>query len=1012
MHMIRSVFRTLTGSPSSGSDENQSDNSVTSTPAQPRLSSNTSGSDAVDPQQTEHASLDSRSIAATERESLLVPAPDARQEPNAAERHQPETLPALIKDIASLRAASLPESQIADENLLIAQLDQRMLGHLCTDTPVDDCELALHMISRHCCFKEAPDMFQVSPQALNTAILQQRPELAGLLNKAIPLNLIFRLMPDPQMARELIRHQYYLFSRAPQELKTRVAVTQLLADLEGNKRHHLLRAVINESLDLALSLTSAREIIRICPHRLTDLLPLVPPQDQIGICEEAVQQRPASLEELKGILNDSDYQKLCDLALSSSGAALEYMDDSDRTAERVDKAVRDTNPPHPMAIPQPLFNEERLKLVIQNGSSSKFSMDEDKLSSAFFSQWNLWDTLIKKKEWLDYLPEHERTDALCCAYVAQDPTRAQCPSIPTSIRNLHPEWDKDFWEPGLYLPLANQQWAGSNRVHAARLSLLMNDESQKNHDAWQPRPKDKMQPWALLLDGAWHKLPGSYKKLIWNNGGTAGLADAFGAPPFSLLPQALLDPVQEQHCSRRAAWLPGQVALKLMFCDHFRPRNAALGIQLHQQMVSQAQALRQEIETRQLLTFIPTGNWELRGGRTLARTDEDGCLHMKLQRQGESLNSFAAESAAQDFARAHTTLGWHSEIPQSQGVQLVPLEALPVDQNRFPDALETYSYEGRQYALAFFFTTENDDYDTLAWQPDKQGGLEQARQGLLRACHDLGVWSSLGAVHTSTICLYHHFLEIESSRPELLLSEFFRPGELYPGTLHLWNTQATQTSDWGLSGLRDLGDQERYGFIHTYAASADAKFMVPDYCQRASFVNAIAQNIFGGLLHYMRLHRAADPDYHYQKTQAVADLSLFIEDSCEALLNGLLGDKNNVRLQDLFEQTQQGLGEVYPEWLRRTAEEIIYWSARQDHKDDDCFSQHLNKDGRPSAELYPGHPGQNTPYGEHFTEEKGENLGANNSKLPLFFLVRGLYVLAAGLADRLSASQQPDPMET
>ena len=944
----------------------------------------------------------------THLKSPLPLASDSSSQPHTT------TSAALIEDIATQRAASLPECQIADENRLLAQLDQRLLGHLCTDTPVDDCELALHMISRHCFLMNTPGMLQVSPEALSTAILQKRPELTGLLSNTISEDLISHLLTFPLLAKELIRHHCYLFSRAPQELQTWAVVAPLLAGVTKDNRWSLLRAITNENLELALSLASPQEIVQISPHRLVDLLPLVQPPDQIGLCREAVQQDFSLLEEVKRIVNDSDYQNLCDLALSISGAALEYMDDSDRTTERVDKAVRDKISPRLMAIPQPLFTEERLKLVIKNSSIFNFMMDEEKRSSAFFSQWNLWDTLTQKEEWLNYLPEHERTDALCSAYVAQHPARALCPSIPTSIRNLHPEWKKAFWEPGLYLPLKKQQGTYSNRVQAARLSLLMNDKSHKHHDAWQPLPGDKMQPWALLLDGAWHKLPGAYKKLIWNNGGTAGLAGAFGAPPFCILPQALLDPVQEQHCSRRAAWLPGQVALKLTFCDPFRPRNAELGTQLHQQMVSKAQALRQQIETRQLPTFIPTGSWELRGGRTLVRTQEDSCLHMKLQRQGESLNSFAAESAAQDFAQTNN-LGWHSEIPQSQGMQLVALDQLPVDQNRFPDALQTYSHEGRQYALAFFFTTENDNYDTLAWQPDKQGGLEQAQQGLLRACHDLGVWTSLGAVHTSTICLYHHFYETEGSRPELLLSEFFQPGEGFPGTLHLWNTQATQTSDWGLSGLRDLGDQERYGFIHTYAASADAKFMVPDYCQRASFVNAIAQNIFGGLLHYMRLHRAADPDYHYQKTQAVADLARFIEDSCEALLNGLLGDKNSVRLQDLFEQTWQGLGEVYPEWLRRTAEEIIYWSARQDNNSD-CFARHLNENGRPSPRLYPGHPWQNVRYGlgeqDDYTEACGESLGTEHGKLSLFFLVRGLYVLAAGLADRLSASQQPDPMET
>ena len=45
--------------------------------------------------------------------------------------------------------------------------------------------------------------------------------------------------------------------------------------------------------------------------------------------------------------------------------------------------------------------------------------------------------------------------------------------------------------------------------------------------------------------------------------------------------------------------------------------------------------------------------------------------------------------------------------------------------------------------------------------------------------------------------------------------------------------------------------------------------------------------------------------------------------------------------------------------------------------------------------------------GCHFTEEAGENLGANNGKLPLFYLVRGLYMMAATVADRLGVPDGP-----
>ncbi|MCY4473191.1 MAG: hypothetical protein OXC07_10325, partial [Kistimonas sp.] len=891
--------------------------------------------------------LAERQIHPTEPMAIsLAPACDPGHHSPGTGDDQPSPAQAIRQE-AHRRAATGPASLFGAEGIHAEELNQRLLGHLCTDTPVDDLDLVLYMISRHVPLQDKAAMVQISPETLSTSLLHDKPQLISFLFGSLPYELRDKLMATPALATRLIRDLPYSFSSAPKEVRTQAVLAPLLEDMQKGKRDLLLQWIANVDLDLALSLAPPQDVIKWRPRSLARILPKLTGQDRIEVCAAAVQRHVDLLQLVKGMVDECDYQKLCDLALTVSGTALQYMDDSDRTADRVDKAVAHRQAPHIGAIPKPLLNETRLRLALENSSGNSVTWRRGTPASAVFIQWNLWDTLTQQEKWLNYLPDHERTEALCCQYVAQNPARADCGAIPWFIREQHPQWRDALCEPSLYLPLDIRLGKPSYRVHAARMTALLDDTSSNVRRRPQPQPEDHTQPWALLLAGCQDQLPQSYKQRIWLNGGTAGLGEVFNAPPFRIAPQALLDPIQQMHCTNRAAWLPGQVARKLMFCDHFQPRNAALGLQLHQQMLSEAKALQRAITQGQLDVITPTGTWKLRGGRTLVRTEEDGCLHMKFQRQGESLDSFAAERAVQNFANKHKDLGWHSEIPRSGGIQLVRLDALPVNRHQFPDTLKIYHLQGIAYALAFSFTTEDDSYDTLAWKPDTQGGFEQASQGLLRAFHDLGVWSSLGAVHTSTICLYHHFYESEASRPQLLLSEFFRPGEGYPGTLHLWNTQATAQSDWGWSGLRDLGDLEFYLFLHIYVASCDAEFMIPDYGQRASFVNAVAQNILGGLLHYMRLHRACDPDYHYKKTQSVADLAHFIEQSCNTFLEGLLGEK--VPLEQLFEETQQGLAEAYPEWLRRTAEEIIYWSARQDNNSD-CLAEHLSKEGRPSPQ--------------------------------------------------------------
>ena len=376
-------------------------------------------------------------------------------------------------------------------------------------------------------------------------------------------------------------------------------------------------------------------------------------------------------------------------------------------------------------------------------------------------------------------------------------------------------------------------------------------------------------------------------------------------------------------------------------------------------------------------------------------------VHAKFQRRGESLASFAAEQAVQQFAQSHESLGWQSEIPEPEGIFRVPLDQIPVDRQDFPDPLQVYKDKGGAYCLAFRFTTRDQDYDTLAWHPDQpEGDCRKAKEGLLRAFHDLGLWSSLGAVHTSTIRLYHHFLATEGSRPELLLKQSVPPRchllSRDPASVGIRKPLRNQTGGW--SGLRDLGDLEFYPFVTAYTGSVDANWVPDGYGQRASFVNGMAQNMLGGLLHYLCACREQPIITITTRCRSRGWLTFWrppvsvIWAPCSEKTSGW---------KQFFPAG------VYAQWRFLAAREMIYWTARQTltpPEGKEGFAQHFNQDGRPSAELYPGHPRLETVHygrGGHFTEEAGDNLGANNGKLPLLYLVRGLYMMAARVADRL-----------
>ena len=877
-----------------------------------------------------------------------------------------------------------------------------MLDHLCTDMPVTDLELLLHMIRRKVPFHQCPEKVQVPLAQLAEALWQQGPRQIGAALHSLPHTDIVRLISYQPLAAEVIRQRPGYFDDLPSSFKKLSFFAPILPRMQPDKHDELLRAIAATDTDLALSLAPLDEVIRCHPMTVLHLQPSEATAERRRI---AVESQPRLLRRLHGKIDAREYQELCDRVLDTPRGQLAFIAESERTPERVDKALERGRVAHVQDIPGPLRTERRLRLALERSRVGDYAAGRNQLSCAFCTQWNLWDTLRDRHKWLAYLPEEERTEALCLAYVGDSIERAGSHFIPEAIRQRHPEWNARGWKGTDAIALEPESlckgWSG------AALARAIEDKSAVLHvlDPW-PAAQD-IAPWALLMEGFWDKLPAEYKELIWRKGGTEGLGPAFGVPDFDVDPQALLDPVQEHCCTLRASVIPEQVARKLMFCHHFQPRHQALGAVLRQKMTDLGKRQEQRLAAGTLpLWSAPCGvsdaAWTARGGRTLVHRDNNGrVVHMKFWRQGETLTTLAAEQAAQQFAHDHPALGWQSEIPQPQGIVRVPIDEMPADPESFADRLQVHEHQGQGYCLAFCFTTHNDDYDTLAWQPDTPGGeCRKAREGLLRAFHDLGIWSSLGAVHTSTIKLYHHFYEVGGSRPDLLL-DMFRYGQCYPGTLHLWNTESIEQSDWGRSGLRDLGDLEFYPFIATYVESADAHWILDGYGQRASFVNGMAQNLLGGLLHYLRACRD-QPDYHYRNDQQINRLGQFLADACNGYLGTLLGD--GTRLDTVI------AGDVYPEWLYRTAQEMIYWTARQT-EDTEGFGLHFNRDGRPCAQLYPGHPRLNVRYGkdEDFTEEAGESLGTDNGKLPLFYLMRGIYMMAALVADRLAAPDAPQP---
>ncbi|WOG26499.1 hypothetical protein [Endozoicomonas sp. 8E] len=396
------------------------------------------------------------------------------------------------------------------------------------------------------------------------------------------------------------------------------------------------------------------------------------------------------------------------------------------------------------------------------------------------------------------------------------------------------------------------------------------------------------------------------------------------------------------------------------------------------------------------------------GGRTLAMRNGKTVDYYKFQRLGESVATLAQEGIMHQFIAGVLNKRFKSQLPRF-GQYLIVLEKdLPESIRGFTDRLQVINVNGeRAFRVYHFKATKN--YAKYAHTPDGTSTpYVIAERGLLNGIHDIGVLNDrLGVMPTSTIPVFH-----DTGRRWVFLSPLLGNSIGFalplPGTFGGW-VKAIERPDFGWDGLRDWGDVEFFGAMKSGLTARDSKTSgyTPEVMQRLSFANALCENLLAAVLLRSRLRRDS-PDYHYQNQQAVEETENFIEQLLDAYLSGLLAKEKEwpprPRLQELM-----GLDDTtYCSWLKRTAEEILYWTARQPSEATDpgaldpsveCFSKHIKETGNLDATLYP--KGLSTfdkhkkfPRDFHNVNDQ-LNLGANNAVFPLVALAKGLTLLVA-----------------
>ena len=762
----------------------------------------------------------------------------------------------------------------------------------------------------------------------------------------------------------------------------------------------------------------------------------------LKLCFKALKNDPKSIRHINPSV--SFHQQLCVLSVKANKRAYSWIP-KDRITKRIYTMAKACHGAVALNnTPEHLVTYQHCRQILYQGNSYR---QFQYIPTRIFHQYpELAEHIVELKlpgspDILEKLPEELKTEDFCRRYLSNWPGDIQ--GCPLALLRKHPEWLKQSLKYRGYnlnlLPESERSFDLCRRalkspdccieaVPAKMLEkypelLLIAAGYPKGLSKIPPRlrtldvciealtaldPKyinetmteipeavRKKLPYDLLLAVAPGHLPMGIREAMVTNGDTT-LPPQYRQKKPILNQRHLMEPLQQKPFGELT--FSSSVFLKriLLSTGPFNLRNQSLGIALEQTITQHCQQQVRALHAERLPLLRSVGKKStIYGGRTLMFCTGDVFTRMKFLRKGESMDDFCREEAVHRFARGEHNLTTilKSEVPNPVGISLLPIDQLPDNiLAGFHSDLERITLSGQTYYLVYEFTTRNEDYSTLAHCKDSNGDSTRAEQGLLNACHDLGVWSSLGAVHTSTINAYHNF---KDNRRELFLCHMFDEKRSLPGALTGWDTRATDESDWAYSGLKDLGDMEFYPRITSYFHTKDADALLPDgFGQRVAFMSAFVENMIAPVLHYARMHRD-DADYHYQNSEGRAKLGAFIISAIGAYLSGLKG--RPAQAVAYFESPQ-----IFATWVNDTTAEVALWTARQNLKKD-CFARNLKQTGCYSEQVYPDQKETHYRYPENFTSNNQDNLGCNNGQFGLTLLVRGLYQVAAVLADELGS---------
>jgi hypothetical protein len=419
---------------------------------------------------------------------------------------------------------------------------------------------------------------------------------------------------------------------------------------------------------------------------------------------------------------------------------------------------------------------------------------------------------------------------------------------------------------------------------------------------------------------------------------------------------------------------------------------------------------------------------KVRGGRTLqVNISTSTAKFYKFRKLKEPLESFTTEAYFLEFLEK-TENGRRlkqqlkSDIPIINKLVSMPITQLPRCAFHCEDGIAVYkNSQGVNCADVIVFSCSK-DYLEYAHKKDTnnpQNMFFKPEQGLINACHDLGVFMSHGIYHTNTLPAYHN--QYKEKRNWTALHMLLRRISYQPirffvdlneksdfamaGKMENWDSTATERPDYGYTGLRDFGDFELFGNISSTLGRVGCRQLklFSNITQKILAANTVSECLLAAILLYARLHKQSS-NYHYKNTEAKKNMADFIENIFSNFLLGITQGKTS-NIQEFMELSSTD----YKRWLERTVTEILYWTASQPTAEEakeaniklndtqanitDCFSAHVNLSKLP-LELYDEiNIDKSIKYPEQFTSPTGQShLGMTNGTFPLLALLNFLFL--------------------